>query len=1661
MVLTPNDFDKEANLTIDDFNGVMPKNVNINNKTAAQISAASTITMSGSKEDYLKTKDKLLDPQSRQDFILEQQQLRDMIWEDSKKSLFDILSNDTISDEIKTQSLIASKIDVTTLPSPSTLDTLAEEAAISESGVNETERAATSRYNALDSIKRVNNEKRRLTSLINSLEIGKDETSLGKIKDVAELIAPFAEWIHYDQLTKSMTKESSSERIGMLGNMKKKLYDQVQNMSVEERAIVAEQIANIVQENSNVILPDGNDLVTLETLNRMLVDNDYSNAERYFDNITGLLDIIGVGATIRSLAKSSKGIKAANKSLTLAEEAQAFKNRPQPSPTDLEKEAQSFQGTVEPTADSVFTNGNGIEVEQVPTVESVFGPTKNTQEIPANDIGKSLAEEASNFKAEPEPTADTLFRKAVNENTRTEVSPSSPSQVVKDVNPEIAREIHALVANDETGEAATALYGSSKTEALAKDILPEPEIVKGEIPNKVEMRRPEFEEPADIKNARSADGQTYVSEKELTRVKERLIGGLEEVEGMVLHPSSLVVRYNVDGTLGFTARYSPLDSGFATADEALNNAEYAFRNYGLPREAFTILARQGDKWVETSLKEIEAKNILKASKPSLKDSVPQLNDVDYAIGLKYDYRIKPEDFTELDMLTTAPSLIARTIQFADRIPSQILASKGQGSLVQNLLDAASVIHSQIVNAASVAVDKSFGLKKLYVKQFEKFAKDYSKLSKERRALMTDYIHEANFEGLKLNTIDLYNRGFTTKEIETLKQWRRANDAMWHATNDDMVKTLRARGNRMFIHNGSDTKLVGRPIAKQSITKDDLIYDPVEGTNIKIGGKGTTGITSDFIDDVYEKGGEFVRLNQPIQIDGQWVDVVLSRNSIEGGFVRKIYDGETVLAYRDGYYPVMYDANYFITKTVKGDGGKEFTKVVASAKDKKELDTALDMLRKSEPDSTFSFRKDRSFGQQGANIFDEGGWSLSSNAGLSTQRFRGERLSDSGLDLQKSGYSNLKDPLEAVAKQIHSLSQRVSMRDYMDATKNRWMQNYGDYLILPRNKMTGKLEMPKSPSQIVGKPDAPQKMVADARTNYNYIYSLENGYINQIDELYRGTLHAAADFMGELGLNKFERGLLDASRGSPTQKAKTVAFRLFLSASPLRQAVIQRGQILQLGAINPKYLAKGLVKDLIGIRQAQAAESLGLKVNPKYAALYDEFKNSGVLEAVDAHNLIREDLLHLADISTGQKAKTVMKTPLNLTQKVGFDWAEQDNLISSWLAHRDLAVKAGKDLKSQRVKDEVLGQARAYTLNMNRAGEMPYSQNTLGLVAQFMSFRHKAFLQPFTNRSLTGKQKAQLLFYTSAMFGIEATAIGALVDKIFDKTTPNEVKDTLKDGLLDTTLNAVLTQLSGKDQNIDFGDLAPVEAYGMWNTISGALSTSPLDMMANSPAGSLLFGGNPRLTDAFRTLGRYFNVLEDYEDPELQTTFVDVTKATLSTFSGASAIFKAHYAYLNQQKLSSYGRITDNDVTSIEALASTFGFRTKTETGYQATNEVIYGDKSGNTFTDDDITSWYKELKRQLSRRGTTPVEDDMVQRVYAEAWRVFNEDRPRAITLIEKEMEKDARNGDYVMFMSLYNKMGLWTEEELMKAINKLPDNNVRDKIMAVIKIREEMLNGD
>ena len=660
-------------------------------------------------------------------------------------------------------------------------------------------------------------------------------------------------------------------------------------------------------------------------------------------------------------------------------------------------------------------------------------------------------------------------------------------------------------------------------------------------------------------------------------------------------------------------------------------------------------------------------------------------------------------------------------------------------------------------------------------------------------------------------------------------------------------------------------------------------------------------------------------------------------------------------------------------------------------------------------------------------------------GRSAQKVRGKRLEDATSTVSDPSMNNIMGPVESMVSSARSISNRVSMRDMMEATKARFMSQFDEYL--PTGQY-GQKVLPGNIDDILyrGGQTPNQKKLADARTTFEYIKYLEDGYINAIDDGYKATLKALSDVAGSVGLSKAERGLgwMSEARG-PSAMAKNLAFNMYLATNPFRQMIIQGHQAIQLTANFPRWVASGRA-----VPQVSVLTSFQLGIDPSKAILrgagltmeeakimYKQFQRTGQTASIDKQNLIRSSLGDLADTVVGGKIKKWASMPLTAMRRIGFDAGENVNTMTSWLAHRDQAIREGKDFSRADVQDMVSGKARNYTYNMNAAGDMPYNQNALAAVFQFMQVPHKAMTQMIFNRALSPAQKLRLVGFNTLMYTLPPAAMYSLFGDILPDDP--EVRDAVVQGMEGLVLNKLIETSTGEESRIDFSGLSPADMFGTYDFIHSLFTTDVGTVVASTPSGQLFFGNNPRVTNFAKTAARYFNLIDDYEDV---TTFGNVAHDFASLSSGYSNGFKAAYALQYQRKLNTMGGITDSNVTRPEAVAQVFGFGTLDEAQKRYVNDKTY--KATKAY-EDDVKAWYKDFKKHIARQGITPGEVDHTTKVFGEAWRVWGNDDYQARQIISRELKKDAQAGDTRMYQSVMKATGVMNHNEVKGLIKAIP----------------------
>lgn len=1240
-------------------------------------------------------------------------------------------------------------------------------------------------------------------------------------------------------------------------------------------------------------------------------------------------------------------------------------------------------------------------------------------------VGRPLA--AASRSARIADMASNVRRRVV----KTEVQPSTISQNYKDTNPEKARAAHDVAVSDMTDEASEALYGASREDAIANDILPEIGRTDGSVSNKVADIDKGVETPSvdmNLVDFADKDGALYLWKEEKELATALLVNRMKDVTEMSPRKEMFQVMETGEGAM-VRAVYGPTDGGFTSAEEAIDLADWALRDIGVPKDKIGLMVRDGSDYRSVTQEELA--------------SIPDLAKKDVLVTVDYNYKVAPGDVADWAEADVKYNIF-------DRMPA---FTEGVGSLQRHLVDAHSMLHPNITLGASVAVDRAAGLEKALLKNSEAFSTKFAKADKEMQAVMRDMINEANLKGKDFSYSEMVAAGLRDNEIAAMRSWREWWDTMYELENRDLVKSLRNRGFMEYVDKTSDTKLFARPVGRSQAGKVVSVYDPQT--------EEITRLTKEQVTELYDKGGTIARLRGPMKVGDDAVEDIIVKGDT-GSYLKALSDDAKALNYRRGYYSVQYKDPHFIIEKVKNSKGEVlFERAVATAGTKKDA-MALARAKAAEEgkvlDDDYYVRLDNRKQQIG----DDSYWDLTQTSGRSAQRVRGKRLESADSNVLDPSMTNIMDPVESMVASARSISHRTSMRNMIETTKTRFMKQYEEFL--PTDEF-GQKVFPSSRKEVRyrGGKTEDSKKLADARTTHEYIKYLENGYINHIDEGWKASLKAIADIAGNKNLTYTEKAArwMGDSRG-PSAMGKNLAFNLYLALNPIRQLIIQGHQAVQLLAFNPKwvvgpkstpqisyFMAKQIGNDALANHFLKGTGWSKAEAEGAWKA----FEQSGQVAAIDKQNLVRGSLLTLADqMEMGRsytgKAFNIVTKPITWSRRIGFDAGEYVNTMTSWLAHYDDAARKGIDMSNSSALAEVAGRARNFTYNMNAAGDMPYNQNFLAAVFQFMQVPHKALTTITTNRALSPVQKARLVGFNAIMYTLPPAAMYSWFGENGLDVLPEntEARDAIVMGLEGYTLNKLLSLATGEETSIDFSGLSPFDMYGTMEFVGSLFTTDLGTIVASTPSGQLFFGNNPRLTNFAKSAARYFNLIDDYEDP---TTFGQVALEFGKMASGFSNAFKAAYIMHYDRKMGTVN-LTDRNVPTAEAVAIAMGFPSLNDAKRMYVSNELY--EKSQEF-EADVNKWYTENKRHLLSKYPGLQGAELAHMVPTEAMRVWGNGNARAMQIIRQNLLRDVQNGDARLLNRVIEQNGILDAKGFEDLIRNAPyeSEEKRQKMLEVV----------
>ena len=1494
---------------------------------------------------------------------------------------------------------------------------------LSADSSTDTPRSEKQRYGVAVALHEMQGRRRQLQNIKNAEVARFDTETVAVLEDFVQVITPFAEAFMVDDVYKGLKKEGLLPPLGFLdslfednmGNQKMAIREAIQHAPREKQVEMATLITDFVASHTGLPLDDGNDFEALALLNSFIDADGYGDGWRIFDNIIEILDY------------------------------------------------------------TLF-------------ITPVVTTTRR----------------AGSFFGNPATMIDSTVRDSVRAAAGPKVNPTAPAHVLGDTNPQAAREAFKTASQSE--EASQALYGTSFQDAVQSAIGPEVRTIDETVKYKVGDISVDVAEDA-LSKVRSGEIERTVAEK--TQMREKYFGMYENVVGMNLRTEmtqvgDIAVDYtktDLPDGVGISAIYGPAEGGFTNAQDAVDMALWSMRDVGVTSDNIQLLARDGDRYVPVTLADAVAaeKGLAHLTDTGGQDLLDGLNingTQDYLISVKSEFRFKDSDVGVWSDITTHWNGFDRI----GAMSGMDIAATPMSVIQSYALDPASMIDTTIFQAASAGVSRAAAIEKEILEVGNLFADGFTKLKKSEQAVLEDIIKNNNKTGIKYTTTMALSDNLTMAQRQVLADWKVTNDTIYALRNTESVRSLRNNGMKEYVDDASKTKMFAKPIPRGSM-EGHKVYDPTTGK--------PKDVTDAELDELYASGGTIARTHNPIEMGGRDYDMIVVPNHKGGAYLRELSDNTQALAYREGHYAVVYKDPHFIDQLFTKADGTGYTRAVATAGSSKEADLLTRQMQVNNPDAVYS--KPR-LDKKGSVQSQRDAFDISHSTGQSAERARGERLSGAnsmgGIDPTQA---NIAGPVESMLSSARSVANQVAMGKVIQTSKARFLDRFGH--LVPVDPKSNKPLWPSSISDI-SKRDGkstftPKEMkegktkgrtlkdgtvtgqrvitpeellrarkiaglefstkeLADARTSWNYVNYLENGYANYTDIAWKAIINSMAGLVGRLS-STGEKGLRAvADARGPSSAAKSTAFISYLALAPLRQAIVQAHQAVMLTSnFSPPTITRVstnlpiLVLGQLG--QIDNIPPLVLKASGftqgEAKAMYKAFENSGVVAQIDKQNLVKSGMTHIADSSVGVPglgaAGKAASDVLKFSQAIGFNAGENVNMMTAWLAHYITAVKEGKNVSDLAVLDKVTAETNNYTLNMNAAGDMRYNVDSLGPIMQFLQVPHKTLLNSTTNKTLTPLEKARFGAFGTVMFGVPTFIAMELAEEMFpDNPEDAGGVDLARHAFIRGAESAMLNYALNDDPDTetDFSaTLSATGAYNFYETIIGFWTTEMGEIIANSPSAKLFVGANPRITDAFKTALRAFGIMEDSETTP--TTATMAAKEFLKISSGFSALFKSQYAY---EKGKSMNRL-DMNATEEDAFRALFGFVSVEESNAREVNKMYFETAEKER---ENVKQFFNEAKKQAARADIDVDEYLWSTSILAEAWVVWGSN-PEVQQFVFKELEglmkRELSNKGTAMFDKILKMSGFMEDAEVMAYARALPESKDYDK-EKVVKMFETLM---
>jgi len=1150
--------------------------------------------------------------------------------------------------------------------------------------------------------------------------------------------------------------------------------------------------------------------------------------------------------------------------------------------------------------------------------------------------------------------------------------PASPASVAEKVSPESAREINKLIDDDITGEAAEVLAGTSRSDALAEVASPQVNVADGSV-----VAKPVALDRHIAEAAYEESSKFYRTAAEIEATRVALLTPLKAAGNVVtrkeLTPAPKELSPDPksldNGNYQIKHTYSDAAGGWADPSlalkETLENLEY----FGVKESDLTLMRLHGNEYKPVTLKDAIGKKAIREElvkkKKTLPDEFKKINMMDdYVVQANFTYSPRALDIVRHDRTVN--------LNWMDRF-SNTAPVPGKSTASKSLLSGAYMLDTNTIQASVMAVDKGNRLNKLImddvrVKLFEPLAS----VGPVRQEVLNQIMIKQNLARRRYTPTELGSMGIVDPtEIKILDNWQHINDQLWHLTNRDQAQTLRNQGYSFYVDEKLGDKIVGKVVnAKIPIAnRPASVYDPATRTR--------KSLSNAEWEHLHNTKGQVIELKRPEVID----DVEVTHIMVQGGdttrYTKSIQLDDQLVNYFEGQSHIRYKDAWFLERQLMDEAGMPIGKseAILTSPNVKSADKAIAMFErnasKAQKGKNWRYTKRPDIGLDPIAITEKN-FEVGTNAGLSSQRKRGKTLGSFDSTKSTDLSPNLVDPLDSMTQSISELANRIPMREYLDDYAARIIDQFGD--LLPKHELTKKPRMPAGNEKLdvsgILTGDA-GKRLADLRTNLEHYNMMKFGYHNSLDTGWRNGLNNLGQIAGVASsrMEKFIRATAEEIP-SPTGFLRGQAFNAHIAlSSPPSQWFVQGIPAGLNGLLHPKYaFGGGLASDwrdlIVGIthegKHNKVLKEL-YKNQPGKAEriiqLKKEWDRTGFAAGIDKHLLVEGGIEQILETTRFAKGKALHEAVFGTARKIGFDKGEMFNLGTFWLAARNDAIQNGKSMTNARHFDEVSARTRTLTLNMNKAGEMPWNKNAVSLFTQFMISPYKSMTMYF-DRGLVKGDRSKIAAWQGLMMPMPSALtyhVRASVD--IDGAEGDAIAEVISNGLLGGVFNAALGAM------FENAGSASWQRAVQWDT-SMAPSVALIDALMNdtngisvikaiaqsSPSLSMYAGYNPIAKNLLKSVGKLLVSPFTADNPEEALVALNAfagPNGALWQYSAAGRSFSTGYKELLVQKYQKRysalsGKVSDPSITTPETFAKAlFGLETTYQTNARRANTDVY------------------------------------------------------------------------------------------------------------------------